>query len=475
MTYREFVCDLAARDDGAFAEYVSGLCFPTHLREAYGFAAANPRAIMLMPRGHGKTTGAIHHLARRIGVSAGQLKIGVVTATETEALKRSRAIRSIVEGDRFAEIFPWAGGGVVSRKWTEAVWTVRGAEGYAEKDATVTAGSLYGLRPGPRFDLLVADDLIGPDECATASQRQKASDRFWSVIDPMLTPTGQVIALGTRWHEDDLYAELIRKGWPAHMRQALAEDGTALWPGYWPAERLAAKRLEMGSAMFDLQYQNDPTGMGGNIFKREWFKYVDHVPAGARRVGFDLAITANQRSDFTAAVEVLEDNARNLYIVGAWHERLEEGHRQWLTGVDDTGAPILSGPPSVGPRLSWPIDRLPVGFVGLNEQYPAPRQLSALNIESVVFQVIFTKEMLRMTRLPARAVYPGSDKVTRARTLATRYEAGKVYHLRTAPGLRDLEAELIGFPNAQHDDLVDAEVYAADVGGNEFSFGSVRS
>ena len=49
MTYREFVCDLAARDDGAFAEYVSGLRFPAHVREAYAFAAANPRAIMLMP------------------------------------------------------------------------------------------------------------------------------------------------------------------------------------------------------------------------------------------------------------------------------------------------------------------------------------------------------------------------------------------------------------------------------------------
>src|SRR5450759_4761870 len=51
MTYREFVRDLAAHDDSAFAEYVSGLRFPAHLREAYGFAAANPRAIMLMPRG----------------------------------------------------------------------------------------------------------------------------------------------------------------------------------------------------------------------------------------------------------------------------------------------------------------------------------------------------------------------------------------------------------------------------------------
>jgi hypothetical protein len=88
MTYREFVRDLAAHDDSAFAEYVSGLRFPAHLREGYAFAAAKPRAIMLMPRGHGKTIGAIHHLARRIGQSAGRLKIGVVTATEIGALQR---------------------------------------------------------------------------------------------------------------------------------------------------------------------------------------------------------------------------------------------------------------------------------------------------------------------------------------------------------------------------------------------------
>jgi hypothetical protein len=474
MTYREFVRDLAARDDSAFAEYVSGLRFPAHLREANAFAAANPRAIMLMPRGHGKTIGAIHHLARRIGQSAGRLKIGVVTATEIGALQRSGTIRSMVESGSFAEIFPWAAGGVVSRKWTEAVWTVKGAEGYAEKDATVTAGSLYGLRPGPRFDLLLADDLIGPDESTTASQRQKASDRYWSVIEPMLTPTAQVIVLGTRWNEDDLYAELMRKGWPAHMRQALGEDGTALWPDYWPTERLAAKRLAMGSAWFDLQYQNDPSGMGGNIFKRDFYRYVDRVPAGARRVGLDLAIGTSERSDYTAAVEVLEDSEHNLYVVGAWRERLEEGIRQWVTGVDDGGAPIGTGPALSGPRLLWNLDRLPPGFVGSSQQFPAPRPLSVLNIESVAYQAAFTQEMLRYTRLPAHPCYPDSDKVSRARAVAIRYEAGKVYHLRGAPGIQMLEEEQIAFPNGEHDDLVDALGYAADVGGNEFSFASAR-
>jgi predicted phage terminase large subunit-like protein len=213
--------------------------------------------------------------------------------------------------------------------------------------------------------------------------------------------------------------------------------------------------------------------MGGNIFRRDWFQTVDRVPDGVRRVGVDLAITANQRSDYTSAVEVVEDDAHNLYVVGVWRERLEEGHRGWLTGIEN-GFPILTGLPANGPRLSWPLDKLPPGFAGTTESYPAPRAISAVNIESVVFQVTFTREMLRLTNLPARAVYPDKDKVARARSLAARYEAGKVFHLKGAPGIRDFEAELVGFPNAEHDDTVDAAVYAADVGGNEFSFTSAR-
>jgi len=254
------------------------------------------------------------------------------------------------------------------------------------------------------------------------------------------------------------------------MRQALAEDGTALWPGYWPAERLAAKRTEMGSAMFDLQYQNDPSGMGGNIFRREWFHSVDRVPQGVRRVGVDLAASTKERSDYTAAVEVLEDAEHNLYVIGAWRARLEGSHRAWLTGLDEADAPSRAD----GPRLLWPTGLLaptPGAGLAVSDQ---PRPLQAVNIEDVAFQSTFVHELLDRTRLPARAVHPDADKVTRARALAARYEGGKVYHLRGAPGLAELEAELIGLPNAEHDDLLDALGYAADLGRVEFSFGSAR-
>ncbi|MBF6604994.1 MAG: hypothetical protein IVW53_05360 [Chloroflexi bacterium] len=466
MTYRTFLRDLAAADDGAFAEYVSDLRFPEHLREAYRFAARHPRAVVLLPRGHAKTTGAIHHLARRIGASAGRLKIGIATASETDAVKRSRAVRALVESPRFAEVFPWARCGVASAKWTEATWTVRGAEDYAEKDATVAAGSLHGLRPGPRFDLLLADDLIGPAECTTAAQRRKTAERFWAVIEPMLTPTGQIIVLGTRWHEDDLYAELTAKGWPLLLRPALTPDGQALWPTYWPARRLAAKREELGSAIFDLQYQNDPAGMGGNIVKREWFRSTDTAPAGAHRVGVDLAASAAERADYTAAVELLEDDDHTLYVVGAWRARLDEGHRAWLTGFDEAGAPVRSD----GPRLLWPERLLPPHLIGGAVALDRPRPLESVNIEAVAYQSTFVGELLARTLLPARSIRPDADKVTRARALAARYEGGKVVHLRGAPGLAELEAELVGFPNAEHDDLVDALVYATDLGRVDFSF-----
>jgi predicted phage terminase large subunit-like protein len=185
----------------------------------------------------------------------------------------------------------------------------------------------------------------------------------------------------------------------------------------------------------------------------------------------DLAASSKERSDYTAAVEWVTDGDGNLYLVGAWRERLDEGHRAWVTGVDDAGAPVTSGPAAAGPRLLWPTESLPAGFTGLTDRYTAARPLVAVNIEATQYQSTFVREILARTRLPANAIHPDRDKVTRARTLAARYEGGKVFHLRTAPGLEAFEAEAVAFPNGRNDDLVDAAVYGADLNRtNDFHF-----
>jgi predicted phage terminase large subunit-like protein len=169
----------------------------------------------------------------------------------------------------------------------------------------------------------------------------------------------------------------------------------------------------------------------GDIFRGSWFHKVNTAPLnGIRRVGVDLAASVKTRSDYTAVVETIADPDHNLYVVGAWREKLDHGHREWL----------LSGPPH------------------LDNQ----RAFAAIRIESVAYQSVFAAELLHSTDLPIVPVHPDRDKVNRSMALAARYEQGKVFHVRGAPGIDDLEAELVSFPNGTHDDLVDALVYAAD-------------
>jgi hypothetical protein len=466
--YRQLLLEAAARDDAAFAEYVSDLVFPAHLREASRFAEGHERGLVLAPRGHAKTTLFINRAARQIGASEGRRRLGILTAVDAESERRSRAIRDLVESPRFAEVFGWAQAGVEGRPWTDGAWTIRGLE--LGKDVTCLAMSLGSVRAGARLDELLADDPVGLQENLTAAGRARALETYLTVVDPMVTPQGRRIFLGTRWHEDDLYGELVRRGWPTLVRRAIGDDGGALWPEYWSAKRLEDKRAELGSAIFDLQYQNDPSGMGGNVFRRDWFHYVDRVPDGERRVGMDLAASSKERADYTAVTEWVEDSQRRLYLCGAWRARLDEGHRRWLTGLDDAEVP--DGSQVGGPRLLWPTASLPAGFAGLTTVNPATRPIARVNVEATTFQSTFTRELLGRTRLPVVAVFPDRDKVTRARTLASRYESGTVFHLRGAPGLDAYEREAVAFPNGEHDDLVDAAVYGADLNGasNDFYF-----
>jgi phage terminase large subunit-like protein len=311
----------------------------------------------------------------------------------------------------------------------------------------------------------VVDPILVPDSPALREALAADPALGWE-LDPDGTLPGRRWFLGTRWHENDLYSELIAAGWPALVRTAIGPDGQALWPDLWPVAKLEAKRIELGSAIFNLQYQNDPSGMGGNIFERDWFRYIDEVPAGARRVGLDLNASSSERADYTAAVEWVEDDKHNLYMVSAHRKQLGEGHQRWLTGRTDSmeyGVVPVYGEPD-GPRLLVPLERLGPGFAGAGGHPKAPRHLARLCIESVMFQSTFVRELLNRTNLPAVPVVPDRDKVTRARPLAARYEAGKVYHLRSAPGLADFEDELIAFPNGAHDDQVDAAAYGADLG-----------
>lgn len=475
---------------------MTGRSLPVHAREGVEHADANPYALELWPRGGAKTTSvSVYRSAWKIGRDP-SYRLVLVSRGERLVRRISRRIKRVMREPRYVALFgriaPVAG----TTKDTESEWERVGSTAAEPTFVGLGAG---GPVPGTRADEVLVDDPLKLQDVRTRAQRDKLFDWFLTELLPVASDAdSRVLLLGTRYHEDDLFGRLIRQSegesleldddaaavldeedadrelWAVFKRSAIVrdDDGTerSYWPEVWSIERLQRRRTRLGEAIFSLQYDNDPSGMGGFVFKREHFEYVAQVNLDELRaisVGLDLASSERQLADETAAVAVGEYPDGRLVVLDWWAARLSHGHREWLLGVESE--PDGRG----GVRLRQVDGRFvevpPIpGSPGLlRPSSPYAGRLTALNIESVAYQGTFARELLASTRLPVRAIgakQTGNvDKVTRARPLSGRYEQGMVLHLEKLRGDR-FEDQLVHFPFAEHDDLVDAEVYGADVG-----------
>ncbi len=171
----------------------------------------------------------------------------------------------------------------------------------------------------------------------------------------------------------------------------------------------------------------------GLYFKRHEARLVDTVPQGVTSWAraWDLAATepteANDDPDWTAGVLMgrrTVDGATRYVIAGLVHERRNAAAvRSLVKRVADNDTPEI--------RVVVPEDP---GQAGKDQ---AASYMSLLAGWSVT------------RRRPSR------DKITRAEPFAAQWQAGNVELVR-GPWNEELLAELEGFPEAKHDDIVDA-------------------
>jgi predicted phage terminase large subunit-like protein len=450
--------------DGVFAygEYVYGYLPAAHHREMIEIMldaiskAGTPEAedlVILEPRGHAKTTwGNTIFLAWLISQYP-HLRVGLLSKKDELAFDFSKAIRWTFENStRHIEIF---GNNVSSTKWTDKEWYHRDSPWQGSKDMTLFAAGAGSAIVSKRFDIILADDILDAENTKTPEQRA-AVDEWWKkTVRPCLTPNGIVIMLGTRWAVEDLYETLTTpdegETEAAHrlvLRRALIEDPEApdgvraLWPEVWPLARLAKELKHLGAAFFSVAYNNDVTGLAkGNVFQKDNFQYYDKLdPAKTYtvRMGIDLASSEKQSADYTARGITAEDEEGNFYIMSVYRDRRAAEHEEF----------IYDG---------W---------------------LSAQNMDLVLcennqFQsTLIQRVMTEYPRIPIEGRRSDVDKVTRARAVAARYEAHKVFHHKSLKG-SEFELELVTFPKG-HDDMVDAVGLSFDLVGDDFSFTSAR-
>ncbi|MGH3056613.1 MAG: phage terminase large subunit [Gaiellaceae bacterium] len=304
--------------------------------------------------------------------------------------------------------------------------------------ATGVGGSIT----GHGADVLVLDDLLRGRADADSEAVREAAWR-WLTEDALtrLMPGGAVVAVGTRWHEDDPLGRLLdgpgASEWVHLHLPALAEDddvlgrdeGEALWPAWFPAEHLLDVKVELGSRAFAALYQGAPTPDTGGTFQRAWLAgRYPRLPEGVRKVQtVDASFKTGVGNDFSVVATWAADDAW-FYLVDVWRAKVEY------------------------PELKRAI-------VSEAEEH----EPEAVLIEDAAAGQSAIQELRRETRLPIVAVKPQGSKVSRAEAVSPLFEAGNVLLPEQAPAwLGPWVEEHVEFPAGKHDDQVDTTTMALD-------------
>ena len=293
---------------------------------------------------------------------------------------------------------------------------------------------------GRGADLLLIDDPIKSREQAySAAERRSLQSWYESVAYTRLQPSGAIVLVQTRWHEDDLAGWLLKEhaseAWRVVSLPALAEtgdqlgrsEGAALWPQRFPLSGLERIRNAIGSAAWLSQYQQRPAPEGGAIFKRDWFKSYptrERPVCSQTIISLDTAFKTGESNDYSV-IQVWGQTATGYALIDQWRERREFGD-------------LMRKAVALGDALS-------PNYVLIED---------AASGQSLI-------QMLRNeTRLPILPVKPLGDKVARAHAVSPLVESGRVFLPDQASWLRELIDEVTSFPAAPHDDQVDAMTQA---------------
>ena len=323
-----------------------------------------------------------------------------------------------------------------------------------------------GTMTGRGADLLLIDDPIKNDAQANSiTYRDNIWEWFNATAFTRIEPNGSVVIIMTRWHQDDLTGRIINSNnfneWMHIKLPAIAEIndqlkreiGTPLWCEKFNIKKLNQIKKQIGEFWFAALYQQNPLNFMGNIFKRKSFRYffiqdeiytlrnsvyldnktnqhnssfneyIIHPKDCSIFAVCDLATTTKETSDYTVIIVFAVTPNQQILILDVVRKKFEASqHLEIITDIYNKFKPIEIG------------------------------------IEAVQYQIALV-QMARKNGIPVKELRPDKDKVSRALPMTTLLENEKVFFLNDANWLYDFEEELLNFPNAKHDDQVDAFAY----------------
>lgn len=433
--------------------------------------------LLLLPRGHMKS----HCLAVWCAwwiTNHPESTILYISATAELAEKQLYDIKNILTSDTYRRYWPDMLNPEEGRreKWAVSKFAVdhprRRMEGI--RDWTVATAGLTTNTTGWHADVILADDVVVPDNAYTEEGRKRVSNAM-SQMTSIRNAGGFTKAAGTRYHPSDIYAtwkeqkmavyddetnELIDTKLVWDIKEHVVEsDGFYLWPrairedgkAFGFSQNILARiRAEYeDTTQFFAQYYNNPNDPGSNRISRDRFQYYDQ--RNIKRVGgdwfykdkrlnvyaaIDFAFSLSTKADYSAIVVIGIDSDANIYILDIdrfktnktidYFKRVAELHSKWE-------------------------------FRKLRAEVTVAQQIIVNDLKEYA-----KNEGLRLSIDPYRPTRNEGTKEERiASALEHRYDNLKMWHFRGGHIL-SLEEELV-LSKPPHDDIKDALASAVEI------------
>lgn len=311
--------------------------------------------LLMLPRAHLKS----HMMATWtawIITRHPEVTILYISATAELAETQLFAIQNIMASSVYQRYFPeyinpQEG---LRERWSQRKMSVDHPERRKQgiRDATVATAGLTTNTTGWHSDIIVADDLVVPDNAYTETGREtvvKASSQFTSIRNP----GGFTMAAGTRYFPTDIYHTWFNQAYDVYddegvvtdkqpvwefIEYAVETDGVFLWPRAiredgkaFGFDRKVLSRINAeyeDKVQFYAQYYNNPNESGSNRIGRECFQYYNprflHKEGGnwffrEKRLNVyasvDFAYSFSKRADWSVVIVIGIDYDGDIYLL----------------------------------------------------------------------------------------------------------------------------------------------------------------
>lgn len=348
-----------------------------------------------------------------------------IQSTTSKAIAINLAIREEIETN---ELLRRDYGDLVGdEKWTEKQYVLKNGVVFT----AIGAGeSVRGINyRNTRPDYIVGDDLYDEDDIYSLERVRKKNRWFWSSIYKALSKDKHacIHLQGTAIHREDLMHTLPKDIWVSNKFQAVkdVDKKQVLWPEVETFDKLMEDKKMMGSIIFAREMMNDLHDDENAIVKSDNICYYKVLPEVKDYIwSWDTAIEEGSQSDFTVGTLWAECHD-GYYLVDMFRKQIAFPELQR----------VIKEKFSMMPARAALVEKKASGHQIV--------QVFKDNTTIPIIPMIQGKNM-------------GKKKSERLILCSGLFESLKVKFPEGKPWVVDIVDELINFPHASHDDIVDS-------------------